>query len=245
MVWLMETLANLACDKLGIILRGASAQCSDALLAKQGETSMNTSLRGLAAVRPTPAPIYREGGKLPATARPAVGPDPLLADGANFAEGTIAEDCYEFAGFRLLPGRRTLLHGGDRVAIGGRALDLLSLLVSRAGNVVSFGDLMRLVWPNVTVEEANVRVQMNILRKILSQWDDATRAINTVPNRGYCFVLPVRHHPTGVVRSGSSSGRRIPALPMLANKIVGRDDAIQIIENALVDNRLVTINGPG
>src|SRR6516225_2557232 len=105
---------------------------------------MNTHLGVLAAVRPTPVPIDQEGRKPQAAAatRSAMGPDPLLGDGAtSFADGAISEECYEFAGFRLLPKRRTLLRGGDRVAIGGRALDLLSLLVSRAGNVVSFGDL--------------------------------------------------------------------------------------------------------
>jgi predicted ATPase/DNA-binding winged helix-turn-helix (wHTH) protein len=174
----------------------------------------------------------------------ASGVAPVVGGAAVFAAGMVPEECYEFAGLRLYPRRRALLRGGERVVIGGRALDLLSLLVSRAGNVVSFGDLMRLVWPNVTVEEANVRVQMNILRRILSQWDEANGAINTVPNRGYCFVLPVRYHPNGGVPAGSRVQKH-PALPILANTIVGRDDAIQIIENALDQNRLVTVTGPG
>jgi predicted ATPase/DNA-binding winged helix-turn-helix (wHTH) protein len=156
----------------------------------------------------------------------------------------MTEECYEFAGFRLFPRRRRLLRAGERVAIGGRALDLLLLLVSQAGNVVSFDDLMRLVWPNVTVEEANVRVQMNILRKVLSQCDDADRAIDTVPNRGYCFVLSVRYHPDGIEADGCKLQRH-PALPILLNPIVGRDDAIHIVEDALDKHRLVTITGPG
>ena len=206
---------------------------------------MNTHLRVLAAVQPSSAAIDQESRKRPASAAvtgPAI--DPLMADGASSpAAGAMSEERYEFAGLQLLPRRRTLLRGGDRVAIGGRALDLLSLLVSQAGNVVSFADLMRLVWPNVTVEEANVRVQMNILRKILSQWDEASHAINTVPTRGYCFVLPVRYHPDGGVPTGSRVQKH-PTLP-LANTIVGRDDAIQIIEDALDQKRLVTITGPG
>ncbi|WP_284264182.1 ATP-binding protein [Bradyrhizobium iriomotense] len=209
---------------------------------------MNTHLGVLAADQPNSAAIDREGRKFLASAAaagPASGVDPLVAEGAaSRAAGAMSEEYYEFAGLRLCPKRRTLLRGSERVAIGGRALDLLSLLVSQAGNVVSFGDLMRLVWPNVTVEEANVRVQMNILRKILSQWEEASRAINTVPNRGYCFVLPVRYHPNLVVPAGPGAQRH-PELPILANTIVGRDDAIQIIEDALDQNRLVTITGPG
>src|SRR5262245_3908906 len=152
---------------------------------------------------------------------------------------TMSEECYEFAGFRLFPKRRALLCGAERVAIGGRALDLLLLLVSQAGNVVSFNDLMRLIWPNVTVEEANVRVQMNILRKVLSQCDEANRAIDTVPNRGYCFVLSVRYYANGIAPNGSKLQRH-SALPILPNPTVGRDDAIEIIEEALNEHRLVT-----
>jgi predicted ATPase/DNA-binding winged helix-turn-helix (wHTH) protein len=156
----------------------------------------------------------------------------------------VSDECYEFASFRLFPKRRTLLRGDQRIAIGGRALDLLLLLVTRAGNVVSIDDLMRLVWPNVTVEEANVRVQMALLRKVLSQCDEANLAIDTVPNRGYCFVLSVRHH-SNRIEPDSSRLQRHPALPILPNPTVGRDDAIQIVAAALVQHRLVTITGPG
>src|SRR5262249_39555161 len=126
----------------------------------------------------------------------------------------------------------------------GRALDLLLLLVSRAGSVVSLEDLMRLVWPNVTVEEANVRVQMGLLRKVLSRCDEANVAIDTVPNRGYCFVLSVHHH-SNRIEPDSSRLPRHPALPILPNPTMGRDESIQIIEVALVQHRLVTITGPG
>jgi predicted ATPase/DNA-binding winged helix-turn-helix (wHTH) protein len=161
-----------------------------------------------------------------------------------FGTEPMPEECYEFASFRLYPKQRTLLVGTERVEIGGRALDLLLLLVSRAGEVVSLGDLMRIVWPNITVEEANIRVQMGIIRKVLSQCDGAKRAIDTIPLRGYCFVLPVRHHPNGIELDGPRSQRHF-VLPILPNLTVGRDDAIQTIEAILDKRRLVTITGPG
>jgi predicted ATPase/DNA-binding winged helix-turn-helix (wHTH) protein len=161
-----------------------------------------------------------------------------------FGTEPTSEECYEFASFRLYPRQRTLLVGNERVEIGGRALDLLLLLVSRAGDVVSLGDLMRVVWPNITVEEANIRVQMGIVRKVLSQCDGAKRAIDTIPLRGYCFVLPVRHHPISIELDGPRPTKDC-VLPILPNPTVGRDDAIQIIGAALAKRRLVTITGPG
>ncbi|WP_316205113.1 MULTISPECIES: ATP-binding protein [unclassified Bradyrhizobium] len=161
-----------------------------------------------------------------------------------FGAAPVSEECYEFASFRLYPKQRALLVGSERVEIGGRALDLLILLISRAGDVVSLGDLKRIVWPNITVEETNIRVQMGIVRKLLSQCDGAKRAIDTIPLRGYCFVLPVRHRPSVVELEGPRAQRHF-VLPILPNLTVGRDDAIQTIEAILDKRRLVTITGPG
>jgi DNA-binding winged helix-turn-helix (wHTH) protein len=73
------------------------------------------------------------------------------------------------------------------VRLGGRARDLLRLLVDHAGDVVSKSEIMDAVWPGQAVEENNLTVQMSTLRRIL----DAGRAegsfIETVPGRGYRF----------------------------------------------------------
>ncbi|EJL33418.1 winged helix-turn-helix domain-containing protein [Novosphingobium sp. AP12] len=154
------------------------------------------------------------------------------------------EECYEFASFRLYPKLRTLKQAKDTITIGGRAFDMLLALVSQAGVVVSLSDLMKAVWPQVTVEEANLRVQMGTLRKILAQCDDAQRAIETIPLRGYCFILPVRYYPHGMETPASATTRRRP-LPTLLNRPIGRDETIEGVLDALAENRLVTLSGPG
>jgi DNA-binding response OmpR family regulator len=42
-----------------------------------------------------------------------------------------------FGSFQLLPRQRLLLDAGKRVPIGSRALDILTLLIERAGEVVT------------------------------------------------------------------------------------------------------------
>jgi hypothetical protein len=42
------------------------------------------------------------------------------------------------------------------VAVGGRALDLLGLLLRRQGELVSKDEIMAVVWPGKVVEEANL-----------------------------------------------------------------------------------------
>ena len=78
-----------------------------------------------------------------------------------------------------------------QVPLGGRARDLLRLLVERAGDVVSKTEIMDAVWPGQAVEENNLTVQMSTLRRVL----DAGRAegshIETVPGRGYRFIESV------------------------------------------------------
>jgi len=68
---------------------------------------------------------------------------------------------------------------------------------------------------------------------------DAKRAIETVPLRGYCFVLPVQHDPSRA--EGSTWGH----LPPLLSRPVGREGAIATVVQALDRQRLVTITGPG
>jgi predicted ATPase/DNA-binding winged helix-turn-helix (wHTH) protein len=156
----------------------------------------------------------------------------------------LLDDYFEFASFRLYPKQRRLLRDGGHVVIGGRAFDVLLLLVSKAGAIVSVGDLMHFAWPNLTVEDANLRVQMGTLRRILAACADARRAIATIPLRGYCFVLPVRHHPA-LAETGTRPPSAGIGLPILLTPVIGRSDAIEVIGRALTQRRLVTITGPG
>src|SRR5229473_1910682 len=75
--------------------------------------------------------------------------------------------------------------------IPGRAFDLLRVLVSRPGDVVSKGELMAKVWPDLTVEESNLRFHIAQLRRALSDGQGGERYVTNVPRRGYCFVAPV------------------------------------------------------
>lgn len=100
-------------------------------------------------------------------------------------------DRFYFNDFCLLPRERVLQRNGVRVALGSRALDILILLVSRAGELVSKRELIASVWPDVAVEEVGLRVHIAALRKALGDdWATASFIAN-VSGRGYCFVAPV------------------------------------------------------
>jgi DNA-binding winged helix-turn-helix (wHTH) protein len=70
-----------------------------------------------------------------------------------------------FGPFRLFAAERQLKKGDEPLQLGSRALDTLSALVERAGEVVTQRELISRIWPDVTVEEANLRVNIARLRK--------------------------------------------------------------------------------
>jgi len=97
-----------------------------------------------------------------------------------------------FAAFVLQPERQLLMDAGRPVRIGGRALDLLTALVERPGEVVSKETLMAHVWPRTFVDQANLKVTMAALRRALGEDVATPRFIATVVGRGYRFVALVR-----------------------------------------------------
>jgi len=101
------------------------------------------------------------------------------------------KNAFMFGPFNLSVAQRLLKKGEETIPIGGRALDLLIVLAERAGEVISHKELIARAWPDVTVEEANLRGQIAALRKMLGDGLDGARYISNVAGRGYCFVAAV------------------------------------------------------
>jgi DNA-binding winged helix-turn-helix (wHTH) protein len=96
-----------------------------------------------------------------------------------------------FGPFRLLPAQFLLLEDDKPVPLGSRALELLIILLDRAGELVSKQELMARVWPNIFVEAVNLTVHISALRRVLRDGQDGNRFIINIPGRGYSFVAPV------------------------------------------------------
>lgn len=97
-----------------------------------------------------------------------------------------------FGGFVLQPERQLLLNEDTPVRIGGRALDLLTALVERPGQLLSKQQLIAHAWPGIFVDETNLKVNIAALRRALGEHVDAPQFIATVVGRGYRFIAPVR-----------------------------------------------------
>jgi eukaryotic-like serine/threonine-protein kinase len=94
-----------------------------------------------------------------------------------------------FGDFRLDPSDCKLLSAGEPVALTPKAFDLLLLLIENRGRLIEKETLMKRLWPDAFVDEANLANNISLLRKALG---DSANMIQTVPRRGYRFVGDVR-----------------------------------------------------
>lgn len=141
---------------------------------------------------------------------------------------------------------RLLMKGNEPVVLGGRALDILIALIESAGMVLSQRELMERVWRNVFVEEANLRVHIATLRKVLRDGQDGQRYIVNVPGRGYSFVAAVEHEfDSGASLCDVSALPAMQKLPMRLARMVGRENTISALADLLKTSRFVSIVGPG
>ncbi|MGN6827975.1 ATP-binding protein [Paucibacter sp. M5-1] len=153
---------------------------------------------------------------------------------------------WQFGTFTLLPRQRLLLDGDSPVCVGGRALDLLIVLIEAAGSVVPRSELITRVWKNVIVDEGSLRVHIAALRRVLRDDGDGQRFIVNVPGQGYSFIGEVL---TTAVHSVNTTWPKLnivrSPLPPLLTRVVGRDEAIRDVSSMVAEHRLVTIVGAG
>ena len=99
---------------------------------------------------------------------------------------------YEFGPFRIDPEERQLLRGQDPVPLTPKAFETLLILIRSSEHVVLKDELMKALWPDSFVEDANLSQNIFILRKALGDSAQDARYIATVPGRGYRFAQKVK-----------------------------------------------------
>lgn len=100
-------------------------------------------------------------------------------------------DAYRFGPFRLRVPDRILERDGERIQLTPKVIDTLFVLVENAGQVVAKDDMMKAVWPDVTVVESGLTRNISALRKALEEGLAEGSFIETIPRRGYRFVAEV------------------------------------------------------
>lgn len=118
-----------------------------------------------------------------------------------------ARQLYEFGPFRLDPQKELLLREDETIAVAPKAFQILLVLIQHNKQVVTKDDLLKTVWPDTFVEEANLSRNIFLLRKALGETPQDHQYIVTVPGRGYRFAEDVQlvpEHELNVVAASHS-----------------------------------------
>ena len=107
------------------------------------------------------------------------------------ADTVAAADIVRFGPFRLDLVNRLLARDGEEVALPPRAMGVLWLLVTRAGDVVSKQQLLDEVWKDAFVSDTSLAEAVSLLRQVLGDDPQQPVYIQTLPRRGYRFVAEV------------------------------------------------------
>src|SRR6516162_5504083 len=102
---------------------------------------------------------------------------------------------YQFGPFRLDSERELLFRGDEAVPVAPKAVQILLVLIRRNKQLVKKEELMKAVWPDTFVEEANLSRNIFLLRKALGESPQDHQYVVTVPGRGYRFAEEVQFVP--------------------------------------------------
>ncbi|WOH67845.1 ATP-binding protein [Bradyrhizobium sp. BWA-3-5] len=164
--------------------------------------------------------------------------------GPSIAAEAIPE-AFSFGPFCVLPHARRLERNGTPTQLGSRAFDILCILISRQGEVVSKAELMEKAWSGLTVEESSLRFHIAQLRRVLGDGEGGESYVTNVAGRGYCFVAPVNRAASPAQRADSVNETPHPNLPPRPTRIIGRERDFLAVADHLVGRRFVTLRGPG
>ena len=149
-----------------------------------------------------------------------------------------------FGALTFCPRTRELRNIEGPLKLGARATDILSVLVEQPGKLITKAELIARVWPNLVVEETNLRVHMTALRKVIAGQLDANDGIVNVVGRGYCFTAGVREEAVAAPGAHHPDNLHVHTLPNMLSGLIGRDNEIKTVSNLTVHHRCVTVLGP-
>jgi len=109
-------------------------------------------------------------------------------------------EIYQFGEFTLDATAKVVFRAGHPVRLTRKVVETLQVLVENGGQVVPKDEMLRTVWPDREVDEANLTQNIAVIRKALGVGHGDPAHIETFPGRGYRIEGPVHtvHPPSAV-----------------------------------------------
>jgi DNA-binding winged helix-turn-helix (wHTH) protein/tetratricopeptide (TPR) repeat protein len=143
-----------------------------------------------------------------------------------------------FGSFELHTGPAELRHHGDVVKLAPQPLKVLEILARRSGEVVTRAYIHEQVWSGDTFVdfEQGLNFCIRQVREALGDTADAPRFIETLPRRGYRFLMPVK---TGEEAPAS----RLKRLIVLPFRMLRPDPETEFLAFSLPDALTTCLSG--
>lgn len=136
---------------------------------------------------------------------------------------------YEFGPFRLNLSERQLFRDGKSVSLTPKAFETLVMLVMKRGHIVEKDDLLKGVWKDTFVEEANISRHVWMLRKTLGENENGQSYIETVPKRGYRFLANLEE-------PGNTGDQLVVERRSITRIIAEENDEVAVQKNEIVQD---------
>src|SRR5215470_9922989 len=112
-----------------------------------------------------------------------------VLESAPMPDGTSARR-FSFGQFVLDVRSGELRRQGIRIKLQDQPFQVLCMLLERPGDLVTREEIQRRLWPDTVVEfESNLNATIKRLREALNDSADNPRFVETIPRKGYRFIV--------------------------------------------------------
>jgi DNA-binding winged helix-turn-helix (wHTH) protein/Tol biopolymer transport system component len=102
-----------------------------------------------------------------------------------------------FQDFEVLLDSGELYKSGHRIKLSGQPMQVLTLLLDKAGQMVSREEIQKTLWPDTFVDvDHSLNAIVNRIREVLGDSAEEPRFVETLPRRGYRFIAAVERLPS-------------------------------------------------
>ena len=143
-----------------------------------------------------------------------------------------------FGAFELDAASGELRRSGDLIRLAPQPFRVLELLVRRSGEVLTRGEIKDHVWRNDTLVdfEQGLNFCVRQIREALGDTADAPRFIETLPRRGYRFLMPVTGAP-------AAQPTKVPTLIVQPFRMLRPDPETEFLAFSLPDALTGSLGG--
>ncbi|PKI16808.1 winged helix-turn-helix domain-containing protein [Colwellia sp. 12G3] len=104
----------------------------------------------------------------------------------------LSHEKFSFSEFEAIPQANLLIKRSREKRVEPKVMSLLILLASKNGEVVTRGEILAALWPNIVVGDEVISQLIYSLRNALNDDAKNPKYIETIPKKGYRFIAEVK-----------------------------------------------------